>query len=209
MWFARFGVTLERLEHRHLETVRQWRNSPWVRPHMRYRSVVHPEQHRQWFAGLDAECDWYFTARVADEPFALFHVKAIDWAAACGESGAFVGDPGFIGRPEAGLATLALMDFAFCLLRLRSLEAQYSVELPRIVQFNKQLGYIVFREDADGFVRACATAERYFAGAATFRRAATTLHGTEAVLAAPDAWLAQHIAGQNAASTGDFRLEIR
>jgi RimJ/RimL family protein N-acetyltransferase len=207
MQFVRYGVTLERLERGHLETVRQWRNSPWVRLHMRWQGLVQPEPHVQWFEGLDPERNWYFTAQVGNTRFALFHVKAIDWSAASGESGGFVGDPGFIGRPEAALATLALMDFAFHLLNLQSLEAQYSAKLHRIVRFNHQLGYVIFREEADGFVRARVTADRYFACAAAFRRAAATLHGNAAVLASPDPWLAQHLERHPATQLEDFQLQ--
>jgi hypothetical protein len=172
MHFVRFGVSLHRLESGDLEQVRGWRNSDWVRPYMRYRDLIGPEDQVRWFESLDPCCDWYFVARLEGLPFALFHVKCIDWARACGEAGGFVGDPGFLGRPEPARATLALMDFAFLVLRLESLEAQYSADLRQRVRFNTQLGYRIFRREQDGFVRASVTAEEYFACAATFRRAA-------------------------------------
>lgn len=208
MRFARFGVALERLEHRHIETVRRWRNSAWVRPYMRHTTVVGPADQARWFASLDPSRDWYFSAHVEDVPFALFHVKGVDWARGCGESGGFVGEPAFIGRPEPAQATLALMDFAFLVLGLEALEAQYSAALPRVVRFNDQLGYQVFREEADGFVRARITSGRYFACAAAYRQAAAAFHGVGAALCAPDPWLARHIDRRRAARLPDFRLQL-
>lgn len=208
MRYSRFGVTLERLERRYLELVRQWRNSAWVRPYMRYRAVVAPEDQARWFDSLDPRCNWYFTAHIAEEPFALFHVKALDRDRGCGEAGGFVGDPEFIGRPDLARATLALMDFAFLLLRLRWLEAQYKPDLHRIVRFNDQLGYRVFREEADGFVRARVSADRYFARAAPFRRAAMALHGVTATLVDPDPWLAGQLERHRAALPPDFDLRL-
>ena len=208
MRFVRFGITLERLERTRLEVVRQWRNSDWVRPNMRYRAVVQPADQEPWFERLDPVNDWYFCALLEDLPFALFHVKDIEWTRSCGESGGFVGDPAFIGRPEPARATLALMDFAFLLLRLESLEAQYSPALPRVVRFNDQLGYEIFGVEADGFVRARVTADRYFSSAAAFRRAATARHGGAAVLSAADPWLARYLAERPARSLPDFRLQL-
>src|SRR5512145_2145793 len=99
MRFARFGVTLERLERRHIQTVRRWRNSAWVRPYMRQRALVGPADQARWFASLEPSRDFYFSAHVEEAPFALFHVKGVDWTRGCGEAGGFVGDPAFIGRP--------------------------------------------------------------------------------------------------------------
>jgi RimJ/RimL family protein N-acetyltransferase len=188
--------------------VRQWRNSDWVRPNMRYQAFVQPEEQRRWFEGLDRKCDWYFTARVKAVPFALFDVKGIDWTEGCGESGGFVGDPRFIGRPEPARATLALMDFTFQLLQLQSLQARYSSNLPRIVRFNEQLGYRIFREEDAGFVCARVSPERYFTCAASLRKAAATLHGNAAVLVSPDPWLMPLIERCRAAPFPDFQLEV-
>lgn len=210
MRFTRFGVTLERLERRQLESVRRWRNSEWVRPHMRHRAVVQPADQARWFDNLDPRCDWYFCAHVGDAaPFALLHVKAVDWTRKSGEAGGFVGSPDFIGRPEAAQATLALMDFAFLLLNLESLEAQYRVALRKIVRFNEQLGYQVFRHEPDDFLRAQVRADRYFACAQAFRQAAVSLHGTGAALSAADAWLVGHIAGARAPWPSDFQLQLQ
>ena len=171
MTFTRFGITLARLECRDLELVRQWRNSDWVRPFMRSREIVAPADQIRWFERLDAARDWYFCARLDAGPFGLFHVKAIDWNVRIGEAGGFVGDPRLIGRPEPARATLALMDFAFCVLDLRALEAQYRRSLPSLIRFNRQLGYEIMHEDGE-FARARVTSERYFRAAGGFRRAA-------------------------------------
>lgn len=208
MRFARFGVILERLTPTHLELVRRWRNSDWVRPYMRYRTMIEPADQEAWFANLDPECDWYFQTEAAGRPLALFHIKSIDWARARGEAGGFVADPEFIGRPEPALATLALMDLAFLVLRLDSLEAQYSSALPRLVRFNRQLGYRVFRREADGFLRAEVTAARYFACAAAFRKAAAVLHGRAADLSGIDPFVARRLVQHPRLLRPDFELNL-
>ena len=204
MRFTRFGVTLARLEQKNIETIRCWRNSSWVRPNMRKRELIPPAAQTHWFRNLDPRYDWYFTAESNDQMFGLFHIKSIDWSTGCGEAGGFVG-------PAAALATLALMDFAFLVLGLTSLEAHYATRLRRICRFNSQLGYRVISEDADGFARAITTAERYFASARAFRKAATLSHGAAAVLSAPDARLAASLVNQSPdpLRRGDLKLELR
>lgn len=207
MRFARFGVRLERVEHEHLELVRQWRNSDWVLPHMRYREFIQPDQQLRWFDALEPTSNWYFIAHTRDVPYALFHIKDIDWTRGSGESGGFVGDPAFIGRPEPAQATLALMDFAFFVLQLQVLQAHYNAKLSRIVHFNRQLGYQILREEADGFSCASVTADGYLKTADAFRKAALALHGTSAVLADPDPWLAEKVERLGRLPSPDFRLQ--
>lgn len=208
MHFTRFGITLERLEPKHLELVRQWRNSSWVRPYMQYRAFITAEQQVQWFNSLDTRRDWYFTALLQEKPFALFHIKRVDWKINCGEAGGFVGDPRFIGRPEPAQAALALMDFAFLILQLQCLRARYRASLKRIVSFNKQLGYRVELEDAQGFLYATVTSEQYFVSASRLREAAVTLHGNTSELTSPDDWLRRHLDDHCPALTPDFPLSV-
>ena len=209
MHFTRFGITLHRLERDDLEMVRQWRNSDQVRSYMRYREFIEPEEQTRWFEGLSAEDDWYFIARAGDAPFAVFDIKAVDWNAACGESGGFVGDPRYTGRPEPGQATLALMDFGFQLLHLESLQACYSARHPRIIRFNENLGYVISREGDDGFLHAAVNPERYLQSAARLRKAAITLHGNAAVLTSPSPWLLKHMHREPARYLPDLQLEVR
>ena len=208
MRFARFGVTLERLQRRHLELVRQWRNNDWLLPHMRYREFIRPEDQIRWFQALDLGNNWHFVAHIRNVPFALFHIKDIDWTKGNGESGGFVGDRGFIGRPEPACATLALMDFAFFILQLKSLQVHYKAQLQRVARFNEQLGYQIVRLEADGFSCASVTAERYLKCAAAFRKAAESLHGSSGILSDPDPWLAARVEQLRTLRLADFELQL-
>jgi len=211
MRFTRFGVTLERLKRKNIETIRRWRNSDWVRPHMRWQHLIEPRDQECWFRSLDPRKDWYFEASSGAQPFGLFHIKEIDWRGRRGEAGGFVGAPEHIRIPSAAIATLALMDFAFVLLGLESLEAQFNPELHRVANFNRRLGYRVYRCEEDGFVRAEVTAERYFSCAAGFRRAALVTHGADSTLTGADPWLHSRVAalGQSPTGSDDMKLVLR
>ena len=193
MRFRRFGVTLARLERRDIETVRRWRNSDWVQLGMRRKGHIAPDDQLRWFEGLDSRNDWYFIAEQQGRQCGLFHVKEVDWNERCGEAGGFLGRRELMGGPVPAMAVLALMDFSFFLLGLRSLQAQFDSRLPRVSRFNAWLGYRVFREDPDGFVRASVSAERYLSCADAFRSAAALSHGAAVSLSAPDPWLLERI----------------
>ena len=208
MRFTRFGVTLERLGARDLELVRYWRNSDTVRPHMRYQRIISPEDQKVWFSGLNCLNDWYFTGKANAEPFGLFHIKNIDWTSRCGEAGGFAGYPELLGCPEPARAVLALMDFAFLVLQLDALEAQYKVNLSRIVMFNEQLGYERVHQDREGFVRARVLAEGYFDKAALVRKAASQLYGPGALLANTGAMPLKYAGERPQRCRDDFQLQI-
>ncbi len=185
MRYERFGISLERLAPAHLERVRGWRNHDWVRQRMRVREPIAAAAQTAWFAGLDPLRDWYFVADDGAGPFGLFHVKAIDWTRRCGEAGGFVGERSRLATPAAAAATLALMDFAFEVLALETLEAQYDAGVEALARFNTALGYQPLRQE-DGFVRVSVSAARHFACAAPARAAAARLHGDAARLLDPD-----------------------
>jgi hypothetical protein len=193
MRFLRYGTNLERLESKHLEMVRQWRNHKAVRLRMRYREIISAEAQTEWFNKLNAHSDWYFVAIQRDLPFGLFHIKDVNWEARCGEAGGFVGSPELIGGVQPGMAILALMDFAFFVLGLNYLEAGYYRGYEEIVLLNRQLGYEIFRDELDGFVRARVSVARYLQSTEKPRKAAARLGGQESRLIDMDDWLAEHI----------------
>ena len=193
MRFVRYGIELERLEARHLEMVRQWRNHESVRLRMRYQEEITPSAQVEWFGRLDPHDDWYFVAERKEEKFGLFHVKQIDWTSKMGEAGGFVSNPELIGGIEAGLGILALMDFAFFILGLQSLEASYHPDHREIVRLNSQLGYEIFATGSDNYVRARVTAAGYLSAAEKLRQAAAQTQGEEVRLSGADSWLVQHL----------------
>jgi hypothetical protein len=193
MRFHRYGLDLERLEAKHLEMVRKWRNDDAVRLRMRYQKEITPAAQAGWFKKLDKHNDWYFVAAQNEMQFGLFHIKDVDWARRVGEAGGFVSNPELIGAMEAGMGILALMDFAFFMLGLDFLEASYHREDGEIVRLNRQLGYEVFAAGPDDFIRARVSAAGYLRAAEKLRRVAAKLRGAETRLTGADPWLQDHM----------------
>ena len=171
MKFQRYGIVMERLQAKHLEMVRTWRNSELVRPRMQHRELIDETAHQAWFAGINNEFNWYFVAYSDETPFGVFHIKNVNSTTKTGEAGAFVGDKRFIGDMQAASGILALMDFAFLELGLAALEAKYHPVFAEIRMLNEQLGYEMIAEEKDGFIRARVTKEQYLEKTARIRDA--------------------------------------
>ena len=193
MRYLRYGIELERLETRHLDLVRQWRNQESVRLRMQYKEEISPAAQAKWFNTLDIHNDWYFVAVAKQITFGLFHVKKVRWERKTGEAGGFVGNPKWIGGVQAGMAILALMDFAFFKLGLELLEATYRPDCREIETLNLQLGYEVLQHQSNGFVRAQVNCERFLAATKEPRRAAEQVWGNEERLTDADPWLVEHV----------------
>jgi RimJ/RimL family protein N-acetyltransferase len=177
MIFNCYGIQLRRLGQADLRQVWLWRNCPFVREKMQYQKEISWEEQQKWFESLSPTCDWYFIGFDGESPLGVFHIKAIDWLTKTGEAGAFVSSPESLGKPEVGIAILALMDFAFLHLQLKTLEAKYHPDFKSVANLNQQLGYEIFTSYDDGFVRARVTKEGYFQVAQKLRQAARTLKG--------------------------------
>jgi hypothetical protein len=190
MRFHRYGIDLERLELKHLEMVSLCRNQNELRLRMRYQEEISAASQAEWFEKLDTHNDWYFVAIQNEKPFGLFHIKDIDWSRRVGEAGGFVGNPELIGATESGLGILALMDFAFLVLDLDRLEASYRRSYPEIVLLNQQLGYEIFADGPDDFVRARVSAADYLRATEKLRDTAARIRGPETRLTDADEWLA-------------------
>jgi hypothetical protein len=193
MFFYRYGIAFERLEEKHLEMVRQWRNKAFVRKHMQYNRMIGKKAQQNWFANLDPKKNWYFLASVNGHAFAVLHIKNINWSKKSGEAGAFVGEKQFVGSPDAAFAILSLMDFSFFILGLTRLEAKYHQQFKEIMQLNAQLGYKIYANEADGFVRAKVTPYRYLKYVCEMRKIAQKLYGDYSTIKEADKWLKQHI----------------
>jgi hypothetical protein len=172
MRFFRYGVELERLERKHLETVRQWRNQERIRLCMQFQNEISPASQADWFNALHPNNDWYFLAHAGTIPFGLFHIKQVRWDGKTGEAGGFVGRPEWIGGAEAATAILALMDFAFFQLGLEFLEVTYRPNDSNLEALNRQLGYELLQQQENGFVRARVSAARFLAATKAVRKAA-------------------------------------
>src|SRR5215469_8031030 len=84
----KYGLTLIRLKEEHLEMVRKWRNSDYVRNKMIFREYITPEMQLEWFRKINNDSNYYFIVEYQNKQVGLVNIK--DIADGVGESGFFL-----------------------------------------------------------------------------------------------------------------------
>ena len=142
MQIKKYGVVLERLELADIELVREWRNSDLVRPFMHYQGVISSQMQINWFNSLNPSTNLYFIIIKDGIKIGLINLKDIKHNLKTAEAGIFIGVGDFLNTNIPVLATIALMEFAFEILGLESLKAKMATANTKVIEFNRNLGYI-------------------------------------------------------------------
>jgi len=140
--FTRYDITLQRLTEDKIEMVRQWRNDPKISKYMEYRDTITPEMQKAWFLRIDNPQNYYFIIVFEGKEIGLADVKDIDAVGKTGEGGLFIYNDGYQNSEVPFRAVLALNDFCFSSLGLKTMIAHIMRDNPRAIEFNRALGYV-------------------------------------------------------------------
>lgn len=148
MLIRKFGIELRRITSDDIETIRLWRNQDFVRKNMHYTQPISASQQKEWFEKLDPKCNLYFIIIHRGFQIGLINLKDINWKYKEAEAGIFVGEEIHLDTITPILATIAVMDLAFDVLKLEKLKAKINKQNAKAIKFNKSIGY-VYGEDID------------------------------------------------------------
>lgn len=149
MLIQKFGLELRSINSGDIETIRLWRNKDFVRCNMHYTQVISAEQQKEWFNKLDKQCNLYFIIVYQGKQIGLINLKDINWQTKKAEAGIFIGEEEYLNTITPILATIAMMDFAFGILKLENLKAKINKHNTEALKFNQSIGY-AFKEEIDG-----------------------------------------------------------
>lgn len=167
-----YGIILEPITEADLETVRRWRNAEHVKMHMQYREYITEAMQQSWFKALDKSCNYYFMIQKESEKVGVVNLKDIDWTHQTAEAGIFIGEENYLNTLVPVLATVSIMEYAFEVLRLKSLKAKIASGNLKAVLFNESIGYQKLEEPAgEGF-------DYYSTNEPAFREATKTIRNT-------------------------------
>lgn len=141
MIISRFGVELVRITEKHIELVRQKRNTPSIRDFMEYREYITEDMQQKWFHSLSFTDDFYFVIKSNKEQVGLIHTSSIDWDKKEGHSGLFVWNEKLLGTHIPVLASLNMVDFFFCFTHLDRIYAKVMASNEVAVRYNEKLGF--------------------------------------------------------------------
>lgn len=141
MQLIKYGIVLKSIDYSHIEQVRTWRNSDHVRLNMEYKELISFDQQTEWFNNLNLATNIYLVIIIDTKPIGLVNLKNIDWGLNEAEAGIFIGDNEHHNSITPILSTISLMEFAFEVLKLKTLKAKIAANNHMVITFNKKLGY--------------------------------------------------------------------
>jgi RimJ/RimL family protein N-acetyltransferase len=147
MIIRKYGIELHRLTQEDIELVRIKRNSDAIRQHMFYREIITPEAQKQWFASIRNIYNYYFVIQYKGRKIGLIHGKNIDYEKRTSEGGIFIWDEEHLMSFVPALASITMIEVTFNILSLEATFAEVLSTNTRSKVYNRQLGYILHRED--------------------------------------------------------------
>ncbi len=151
-----------------VEQVRRWRNADHVRSKMEFQTLITPEMQAIWWQGLNPLTQHYYIIEQSGRGVGVIHAKNIDWIDGSAETGIFIGEVDCLDSFVPVLAVLSLMDALFERYGLQTLNAKVISGNPRILDFNRRLGYQI-AADLGGFLHLQVDQARYLEVAAPLR----------------------------------------
>ncbi len=138
----RYGVTLERLKHEHLEMVRGWRNDKKIAKFMFHQGEITPEMQKEWFDSINNLSNFFFIIHYHNKPVGLINMSAIDWDKHEAFSGLFIYEDDYWGTDVPVRASLALLDVFFLLAGIKKVYAKVRGNNKVAHRYNSSLGFL-------------------------------------------------------------------
>lgn len=142
MLVIKYGIKLRLISDQDIEKIRQWRNQDHVRLNMQYQETIGEYQQKEWYQKLDKAYNFFFIIIYREKEIGLIHLKDIDKDKQLAEAGIFIGEKEYLNTYISIGATVALMEFGFEELALKTLRAKISKHNEKAIHFNEALGYI-------------------------------------------------------------------
>lgn len=154
------NIVCKRLETKHLEEVRKWRNTKKVNQYMRFREHISPEMQQNWFQSIDNAHNYYFIIEYEGKHIGLTHLKDTDFEKSVSEVGMFIWEDVFRNSYIPTMALSMLLDFAYYFLQLQNTIGIHLKTNQRVITFYRSFG-AQFKADIDdhSFIQACTLAQ--------------------------------------------------
>lgn len=148
--FEVYGVKFTRVTEEHLEMMRNWRNSDFVRSRMLFQEHITPEMQSKWFQTINNDANYYFIVEYMGKYVGVINIKDIKGNA--GEPGFYLVNEEFKNTSIASLVNLAFGEFLFEMLGLDKLYIHVRKDNADAMKLNLFFGYkIIEAESGDNF----------------------------------------------------------
>ncbi|MDF2153932.1 GNAT family protein [Vibrio sp. CAU 1672] len=162
MSLKKHGVVLTPLDASHLEMLRNWRNSEFVRGFMIYQDDISEDAQIKWFSKLKDAQKYYFIISDEDGEYGCcnLNLEVDDEGRLCAEGGVFAAEESRLNSLTPIKAVCTMYEWAFAHQGVNYIKAQIRSDNRRAIRFNAGLGFIVDRV-AEGITYATLTHESF------------------------------------------------
>ena len=122
MEISNYNIKLIRVNETHLELLRGWRNSDFVKSKMIFSEHITPEMQKKWFESINNGQNYYFLAVSNNVNVGVMHVKNIENN--IGEGGIYLASADFENTDIVARMVLCFNDFVFDDLKLDYIYSQ-------------------------------------------------------------------------------------
>lgn len=142
-----YGITLKRLSHDKIETVRRWRNDPKISQFMEFRDEITPQMQQKWFDSINNDNNLFYIVVFRDEEIGLINIKNI--CNGSGEGGIFIWNDTFLNSDISYRAHLVLFDAVFNRGLLTEITSHVLSDNLRAQRFTRFLGFEIAENQSD------------------------------------------------------------
>lgn len=182
MIVRQYGVTYHRLQARHLETLRYWRNQEFIRNTMQFRDYITPAMQLKWFEKINNKFNYYFLIEHNGKKIGLINCKDTEPDSRVAEGGIFIWEKDYWGTPIPAFASLTLLQAVFEIFQTGEASvATVACDNKRALDFNFMLGYEIKEKTPDGnYYKLYLSKEKYMSHCKKLIKAAGILHKDDA-----------------------------
>ena len=155
------GITLVPLSEAHIELLRNWRNSDFVKKNMQYQGHITETQQLKWFRSLERDTSMYFLIQQDTSFIGCCNMKNIDAELGCAEGGIFLSEEKYLNSLLPIKAIFILYDWVFSNTSVNIIKAEIIKKNNRAIRFNKGLGFTINAE-VDNMVFATLTCDDFY-----------------------------------------------
>ncbi len=151
-----YSIKLELINDSTMELLRQWRNQDDIRNQMVEQAIISPEQHLSWYNKVKhAQNQQHFVIYYKNQPVGAINIRSLNGEnlekSTDAEVGLYIAEDKYKGNILAFSPSLAINDYAFHQLGIKTLSSKVRQDNISAIKYNKQLGYCV-SEPSAGFV---------------------------------------------------------
>lgn len=183
MRIGRYGIVLKKLERKHLELLRQWRNDPKISRHMFQQARITPAMQLRWFNTINNPQNFFFIIHVKNKPVGLINLSSVDYEKKTAFSGLFIYDDDCVGTDVPVRASLTLLDVFFLLFGIETVFAKVRSDNPVAHRYNTALGFVRSKKIEMGLGYECVLHKpAYLQVTAPLRNMAASLYGNTTLI---------------------------